>query len=172
MKIYLTALLTFISIIGVGQTSNKSDTIFTTSNERIICVINKVNDKEITFSYPQEAFDNVITTNQILKIHFSSGRVQTFNNRIEIQGEQDWEKVIITKNESDINGLVRKGEVKSSINTATWGTFSDMAKLTDKAYVKMKKQAAKMGAHIILCWSDQSEHRGNSAITGIAYGYK
>ena len=118
---------------------------------------------------------------QVEKIVFSSGRVQQVSEKIVINGKDDWEKVAITSLESDIKGLVRKGEVKGS---KTGSSLSNTAKVQEKAEREMKEEAAEMGAHVIFIKNYQVRdaggmnaitgfgHNAKASVSGIAYGYE
>ena len=96
--------------------------------------------------------------------------------KIVITSEADWAKVLITTAESDVAGLVRKGEVRAKASGMT--TMSNQANIDARATEKLKREAARLGAHIILV-QNQTTQRGIYGLTtpgslkqGIAYCYK
>ena len=93
---------------------------------------------------------------------------------MQVNGEQDWYKVVITNNPDDIEGLTKKSElyVKSTATTI----FSGAQKIDAKATKKIKQQAARLGAHIVYIHTqanDRGIRRVNRSIkSGVAYGYR
>ncbi|HCT94996.1 MAG: hypothetical protein A2X19_09525 [Bacteroidetes bacterium GWE2_39_28] len=65
--------------------------------------------------------------------------------------ETDWEKVIVTRNSDDVKGLKRSGDV-SAVTSMVLGKQSKLRKETT---IKIKKEAAKIGASIVLISSDE-----------------
>ncbi|MBJ6119008.1 hypothetical protein JAO76_12445 [Pontibacter sp. BT310] len=163
-KSLLAFLFLFISIQCFSQ-ERKPDTITKLNGESMEVLVSTVGDKEISFVYLNETVTNVINKNQVKEIKFASGRVQKFSEKIVINGEQDWEKVIVTTLESDVAGLVRKGEVRAKASGGS--TFSNQANIDEKATMKLKKEAAAMGAHIILIQSQKTETGGYSGAGGM-----
>jgi hypothetical protein len=172
--IILTALL-LLQKASFGQDSEKIDTIFRLNKEIITCKVVSITEKEVIYSFQGETLTNTLSKNQIKEIHFSSGRIQKISEIIDIKGEDDWGKVQITNIESDISGLVKKGDVSGRANS--FGGFSTEDAMKRKAEMKIKKQAAALGAHIVFIKSYQSNQNteissARASISGIAFGYK
>lgn len=88
---------------------------------------------------------------------------------IAVKGEEDWEKVILTQTSSDVEGLIKKGELKES--TVNLGVMMTPLKKTEsKLKMKIQKDAAKIGAHIVLI--NPLVEGTSFSLSGIAYGYK
>jgi len=159
-----------------SQDSAKLDTIFKVNKEVILGKITSITEKDVIYLYSGETLTNTISKNQVKEIVFSNGRIQKISELIEIKGEEDWEKVQITNIESDISGLIKKGDVAGKANAFT--ALSSVNEMKEKAEMKVKKQAAALGAHIVFIksyQSNQAQYGLNTAkanISGIAYGYK
>jgi len=70
-----------------------------------------------------------------------------------------------------VKGLVTKGDVVGTAIPMT--AFSSQANLDERANEKLKRKAAKLGAHIILLTSDQASMlAGKTVKKGVAYGYQ
>lgn len=151
--------------------TNKNDIIFLLSGKQIGCNITNITEFGIMYSFVGESLTNTIAKKQVKEIHFGSGRIQKFSELIIINGENDWEKVQLTTLQTDIDGLVRMGEV---MGKATGAYATNVNRLKERAERKMKMEAAKLGAHIILIQSynvlNPDLQRIN--ISGVAYGYK
>ena len=66
------------------------------------------------------------------------------------QTNSDWEKVIITRNPEDIKGLKRLNDVSAE----TSRLYGKQSKLRDETTKKIKQEAAKIGATIVLITVD------------------
>ena len=88
---------------------------------------------------------------------------------IVVKSEDDWEKVILTQTASEVEGLIKKGELKES--TVNLGVMMTPVKKTeDKLRMKIQKDAAKIGAHIVLI--TPMVEGSSFSLSGISYGYK
>ncbi|HYV94961.1 MAG TPA: hypothetical protein VE978_24515 [Chitinophagales bacterium] len=164
-----------VTKVGYSQEAIKNDTIFQLNNEVIICKVSNISEFEIVYSYIGESLTNSISKKQVKEIHFGSGRIQKFSQLIAINGEEDWEKVQLTTLPSDVVGLVKKGEVKGK----AWGsTVEDMTDLKNRAEEKIKREAAKLGCHIVLIQMYNTVDgqafvtNAKANINGVAYSYK
>ena len=88
---------------------------------------------------------------------------------IVVKSEDDWAKVILTQTASEVEGLIKKGELKET--TVNLGViYSPVKKTENKLRMKIQKSAAKIGAHIVLITPMVEGSSFN--LSGIAYGYK
>jgi len=148
------------------------DKIIKLTGDTISCRVSEITDDYVKYRYEREDVLNNISKNIIKEIVFISGRVQKFNELIIITGEDDWEKVHVTNLESDIKGLVKICEVNVKSNAVM---SRDVGKQQQKAMEKLKREAAKKGAHIVLLLDEHTTtYRGapSVAISGILYKYK
>ncbi|MFD2246651.1 hypothetical protein [Pontibacter ruber] len=181
MKNLLLAVLFLFYSSQCFSQEKKLDTIVKLNGETLVVSVSAVNEKDIAFVYPNESVTNVISKNQVKEVQFGSGRIQKFSEKVIVKSELDWEKVQITTLESDVVGLVRKGEVKAK--AAGGSTLSNQKNIDEKATMKLKKEAAALGAHIILIQSQKTETGGwsgaggmgtvpKSLKQGVAYAYE
>ena len=158
----------------------KPDRLVKVTNEELLVNVVSVNEREVTFTYPGEKAVNVLSKNQIKEIGYASGRVEKMTERVVIVSEEDWQKVAVTTLESDVAGLSRKGEVRAKAAGAT--AMSNQANIDARATEKLKREAARLGAHIILLQAQNTQRgaMGNAFQTaqvptslkqGVAYGY-
>lgn len=175
-KTLLTILAVFLSVYCFGQ----SDTIFL-NNEQILCTVKEITPDAIKFAYQGEELINSIYKNAVRKIVFKSGRVQVFIEAISIkniEGVDDYDNVSMTQLESEVKGLIKVGDVSSKAVGTT--TLSNQERVKERAYRKMKINAAMMGANIVYLTNYRNEGNkaggyyqpGSSAqtnLTGIAY---
>ena len=85
----------------------------------------------------------------------------------EINGEEDWQKVIITKKQNDLEGLIKVSTVKGEAKKV----LAKEAKLRIKANEQIKRAAAKKGASVIFVTFDSFETfpSNNVQLEGVAY---
>lgn len=180
MKTATTALLLTLFALSAKAQEVKPDKLIKLTNEEILVNVIAVNDREVSFTYPGEKAVNILNKNQIKEIDFASGRVEKITERVVIASEEDWQKVVVTTLESDVVGLSRKGEVRAKAAGAT--ALSNQANIDARATEKLKREAARMGAHIILIQAQNTQRgaMGNAFQTaqvptslkqGVAYSY-
>jgi|ERR1017187_2336954 hypothetical protein len=164
---FLTSIAVALTIICFGQT----DTIFT-NNEKIPCSVKEITPDGVKYTFPGEDLTTTIYKNAVQKIIFKSGRVQTFAESTsfkKITSVNDYENVTISQVESEVKGLFKVGDVSSKARGAT--IFSNQETVKERAYYKLKIQAAMQGANIIYLTnqSTQGHNSGETNLTGIAY---
>jgi hypothetical protein len=172
----LTSLACLLTILSFGQT----DTIFS-NNEKISCSVKEITPDAIKYTFPGEDMITTVYKNSVQKIVFKSGRVQTFSESTsfkKVSNVMDYENVTVTQVESEVRGLFKVGDVSSKAKGAT--TISNQERVKERAYKKLKIQAAMQGANIIYLTNMRTE--GNKAgtyyqagsaaetnLTGVAY---
>jgi hypothetical protein len=79
----------------------------------------------------------------------------------------NWDKIIVTRNADDVEGMTPVGDVSASAHIF----FGGPASLRKSATIKLKKQAVKMGATAVLMTMDVFEAAliNNVSMTGVAY---
>lgn len=168
-KIFLVAFLIGVAVTSTSAQIVNNDTISKLTGERIAVKIINTGDNSVTFSYPGETMTNTISKNLIKEIKYSSGRIEKVSEIIVINGEKDWEKVVLTEQPSDIDGLVKKGDIsKSSANLGF--VYTPVKKSEEKLHMQIKKEAAKLGAHVVLI--SPMIVSTSFMLKGTAYGYK
>jgi hypothetical protein len=147
----------------------QTDEILKLNGEKIKVEIKKVNETSIDFLYPGETVMQSIYKNSVEFIRYASGREEKVTDKIVVLSEDDYPKVIVTNSDSDIKGLTRVGEImgKHAI------LYGGQAKIRKTAIEKLKREAAKQGAHIVLIQSDQFSMTpiNNVLVQGVAYKY-
>jgi hypothetical protein len=171
----------FSLLIGKENLSYaQTDTLFS-NNQRIACSVKEITPDAVKYTYPGEDVVNSVFKNTVQKIVFKSGRVQRFAEATsykEITGVMDYDKVTITSVEGEVKGLFKLGDVSSKAKGTT--VYSSQERVKDRAYHKIKIQAAMFGANIIYLSNQRTEGNkygsyftsGSTAetnLTGIAY---
>lgn len=138
--------------------SAQVDTIYSLNGEILPVNIKEITEKSVKFSYPNEDFLITISNNSILKIRFKSGRIQEFVSHLNLKSVNsclDWENVQISNIESEVNGLMKIKNIGAKAKGMTG--LSSLAKLQDRAFNKLKMQAAMMGGNIIYIIEQNTE---------------
>ncbi|WP_295771926.1 DUF4156 domain-containing protein [uncultured Mucilaginibacter sp.] len=180
-KIYITIALSVLGLTLHQQVKAQAlDTIYL-NNQKLACNVKEVLPDAVRYAFPGEDVVNSAYKNSIQKIVFKSGRVQTFSESTSFKSVakvSDFENVTISSLESEIQGLYKLGEVTSKAKGTT--VISNQERVKQRAYRKLKIQAAMLGANIIYLTNQRTEgnkyggyfQSGSSAetnLTGIAY---
>lgn len=137
------------------------DTIYS-NNEIIPCSVKEIAQDAVKFTYPGEEVINTVYKNSVQKIIFKSGRVQQFSESTalkKVAHVRDFDNVTITQVEGETKGLFKMGDVSSKAKGTT--TLSNQERVKERAYKKLKIQAAIMGANVVYLTNQRSE--GNKA---------
>jgi len=159
---------------------SQSDTLYI-NGEKVIATVKEVTTDAVKFSYPNEDLVNSVYKNSVQKIVFKSGRVQTFIEAIalkKVNSVDDYENVTITAVEGEIKGLFKIGDVSSKAKGTT--ALSNQERVKERAYRKLKIEAAMMGANVVYLTDQRTEgnkyggyYQASSSaetnLTGVAY---
>lgn len=155
-------------------TANAQDKVIFKNGDTISVKIIKNEEKSIEFQYPGESLVNAKNKREIKKIIYGSGRIEEVKQGIdvpEITSPNDWEKVVETYLETDVEGLTRVDEIKA---TSGWGGAMASSLGYKGAIKKLKKKAAKLGAGVILIHGqpNQAASARGGGVQVIATAYK
>lgn len=170
--------LTLIAVVLTSICYGQVDTIFS-NNEKILCSVKEITPDAVKYAYAGEDLTNSIYKNAVQKIAFKNGRVQTFAESTSfktVNSLYDFDNVTISQVESEIRGLFKVGDVSSKARGGT--TFSNQEKIKERAYHKLKIQAAMQGANVVYLTNQRSEgakygqyvsSAAETTLTGIGY---
>ncbi|OHX65110.1 hypothetical protein [Flammeovirga pacifica] len=159
--------LIFISNITFSQVKN--DTLLTVVGEKVIVSVKEITASEIKYSYPNEALLNGMKKSSVAEIRFGSGRVQKlhkFLNYKNVSTGKDWENVSISNVATEVEGLVKLGDVSAKAEGTT--EFSSVAKLQARVYDKIKVQSAMLGGNVAFVINQTAETMSSSAFSSKA----
>lgn len=171
-------IILLLSVIFCSITANAQvDVITKHSGEVVKGKVVRIEDYSVVFKYDGEDAENSIGKYAIEKIVYGkSGRVEEVTEKITINSQDDWEKVIILEEKSYISGLKKVGDVRGKTGLINFQTGNTGDKKAEK---KLKMEAAALGCPFVFMTSDKTTVGANSnaiggtqAIkTGIAYKY-
>jgi hypothetical protein len=156
------------------------DTVIS-NNQKIACTIKEVTPDAVKYTFPGEDVINTVYKNTIQQIIYKSGRIQTFAESTSfktVQSVMDYNNVTTTMVESEVKGLFKLIDVSSKSKGTT--VYSSQERVKDRAYRKIKIQAAMFGANIVLLTNQRTEGNkyggyfsssstAETNLTGIAY---
>jgi hypothetical protein len=168
-KLILLSFTVLASIIALAQ----NDIMKKHSGETIEVKVIKVNETTINFKYPGEDAEQTIGKYAVASITYgTSGRKEDISEKIVVSGKDDWEKVVILTDPSEVIGLKKGEEIKGK--TSGLLSYNTAGSADKKATRKIKEEAAALGAPFILMTADKSDGFGvkQSIKKGFAYSYK
>jgi sRNA-binding regulator protein Hfq len=172
MKKFLLLAVAFLGFAANAQV----DKIHKHNGEVVEGKVIKLEEYTIVFKYDGEDAENTIGKYAIEKIVYGkTGRVEEVTEKIVINGEADWEKVVILEDKAYIAGLKKVDEVRGKTGLINYHTGNTGDKKAEK---KLKIEAAKMGCPFILQTADKatvganSNSLGGSQVIKKGIGYK
>lgn len=145
-------LLTFFA--GVSVANAQVDKIYKHNGETVNGKVIKLEEFTIIFKYDGEDAENTLSKYAVEKIVYGkSGRTEEVTEKIVINGEMDWEKVVILEDKAYISGLKKGEEVRGKTGLINYHTGNTGDKKAEK---KLKMAAAVIGCPFILQTADKS----------------
>jgi sRNA-binding regulator protein Hfq len=170
-------LLMVVFALGLNVANAQNDKIYKHSGETVEGKVIRLDEYTIVFKYDGEDAENTIGKYAVEKIIYGkTKRQEDVTEKIVVNGEDDWEKVVILEDKGYISGLKKVGEVRGKTGLINFQTGNTGDK---KAQKKLKMDAAKQGCPFVLLMADKTTVGANSnalggsqAIkTGVAYKY-
>jgi len=157
LKPYLRFGLFLLLLFSILRSYAQTDTIMI-NNQKIACSVKEITPDAVKYTYPNEDLINTVYKNTVQKIIFKSGRMQTFAEATSyktINSVSDYNSVTITSVESEVRGLFKIADVSSKAKGTT--VYSNQERVKDRAYRKMKIQAAMFGANVVYLTNQRTE---------------
>jgi hypothetical protein len=164
-------LLFFILCLFSIAFASAQDIIVTHDGSKLNVKVNYMTESAIIFTIAGETDSDMIGKARVEKIIYKSGRIEPITEKIEVHGKEDWKKIIITRNPLYVIGLTKKGEIHVKSGKESHGIVS----YANSDFENMKKQAASMGAHVIVLEAYDARHQSSSIGDDrkvLAYGYE
>ncbi len=133
-------LLSLLSIFLSAKISfAQNDTIYFHNGNVVAGKVVSVSEYTITYKYSNEDAQQTASKYAIEKIHYQSGRNENITSKIIVNGVEDWEKVMVLDDKSQIAGLTRGNAIRSYTKFLNLHTANTGEK---KAYQMLLKEAA------------------------------
>jgi hypothetical protein len=172
-KIILTLFAVLVTVFTFAQTTTVNDKMTKHSGEVLEVKVISVGETTITYKYPGEDAEQTIGKLAVAFITYGgSGRKEAISDEVDVSGKDDWEKVQIITDPSQVLGLKKGDEVKGK--TAGMLSYNSAASADKKATRRIQEAAAELGAPFVLMTSDKSDGFGvkQSIKNGVTYTYK
>lgn len=144
------------------------DVITKHSGETVNGKVVRIDEYVVVYKYDGEDAENAIGKYAIGKIVYGkSGRVEEITEKIVVNGEADWEKVVILEDKSYISGLKKAGEIKGKTGFISLHTGNSA---DNKASKKLKIEAAKIGCPFVLMTADKDINSSGGEAVGPSFG--
>jgi|SRR5690606_19578139 len=167
-----------VMVLVCAVASAQSDLITKHNGEVVSGKVVRIDEFTLVYKYDNEDAENTISKYAVEKVQYGkSGRIEEMSDKIEINGEADWEKVVIVEDKALLAGLKKGDEIRGKTALINFQTGNTGDKKADK---KLKMAAAAMGCPFVLLTVDKTTVGANSnqlggtqAIKkGVAYKYK
>lgn len=158
-------ILFIATLLFAFATNAQTDKIYKHNGEEINGKVIKVEEYTIVFKYDGEDAENTLSKYAVEKVIYKSGRTEEMTQKIAINGEADWEKVVILEDKSYIAGLKKGDEIRGKTGFVSFHTGNTA---DAKAQKKLKIEAAKAGYPFILL--TESKDINQSGATGPSFG--
>lgn len=124
------------------------DTIVRLGGKKIPCKVVNVGSSTILYSEPDKTQSLAIDRKEVEKIIYKTGRVEPFNKPVLTMIEEgQWEAILVTKNESDVQGLYNRGVITSKSSPSS----KSKKEALKSATIKLQKKAANLqGSYILI----------------------
>lgn len=129
---------------------DKTDTLFFRNGDTFAVNVIRSGGDMIEYSFPGENSINSVYKTQLLKIGYSSGRIENCSELLKVKVITDvsqYEDVIITYNEDDTQGLEKVAELSKA---SGWGGKLAAGAGYNNAIKRLQKEAAKIGCGLVL----------------------
>ncbi len=177
MKKHIFSLLAFM-ILSVSFAFSQNDKIYFHNAKVIDAKVVRLDEFNLTYKYAGEDAEQKVSKLMVHKIIYGSGREEEVSEKISVRGKDDWEKVEVLLDKSQIVGLKKVGEVQGK-TTGFFAGYTSSAGTDKRSLKKLLEAAANLGAPFIYMTADKDAKGGmqsgaygsQSNKRGIAYGY-
>ena len=154
-------IILFVMLVcGLGNVNAQSDIITKHNGETVKGKVVKLEEYTVIYKYDGEDAENSMSKYAIEKIVYGkSKRVEQITEKIVVNGEADWEKVVILEDKAYITGLKKGEEVRGKTGLVNFQTGNTGDKKAEK---KLKMSAAALGCPFILLTADKTTVGANS----------
>lgn len=144
-----------LAAYSVWAQEQRLDSLFLNNGDIVPCKVTEMSSSEVKYVYSGESLVNIVDMMQVKRVKLASGRIIKGQSVEPVLSEADWARVIVTSDENMARGLkfVKTIKAKSSI----WRSVKETE--SDKAYVELKKEAARYHCHLaVLIGSPTRSH--------------
>jgi hypothetical protein len=142
----------FIGANLIAQTAKiPLDTIVRMGGRKIPCKVLNVSTTTVLYSTPDKKESQALERKEVERIIYRTGTVDILNKPpLEVIKEGQWQTVLITRDEKDIQGLYNRGNIKSKSSPSPSKKAAKQS-----AIIKLQKKAASLGGTTILLTKEE-----------------
>jgi hypothetical protein len=119
------------------------DTLHFHNGKKVVGKIISVNEYTITYRYQNEDATQTAGRYAVEKINYQSGRIDDISEKITIDGIEDWEKVMLLEDRTQIAGLKKGSIIRSNTRFLNLHSANTSER---KSFERLLKEAAKINS--------------------------
>jgi len=137
------ALLFLLMLFVSSLVIHAQDTIYFHNGNKVIGKIIAVNEYTVTYKYLNEEATQTSGRYAIEKINYQSGRIDNISEKIIINSIDDWQKVMLLEDRTQIAGLKKGSIIRSNTRFLNLHSANTSER---KSFEKLMKEAAKINS--------------------------
>jgi hypothetical protein len=160
------------TVFGQQNQDQIPDTIFLLNRKKLMVRVENISSTKVFYKSFDKKESQSIERKKVEKVVFKNGRKEIMNKpALSVVSSSSWKAVLVTENTADIEGLYKRGLVKSKASASS--TSIKAAKKS--ATIRLQKKTANIGGVVVLVTRYEAiggygDNPGYE-MDGIAYGY-
>ncbi len=113
--------------------------------------VRRISEKYVFYSKPGNMDTDWIDRRKVQTIYYRTGGVEQMSSRVtEIRNVKDWREIELTKNASDVEGLIKIDNLDVRLEATSNQHYRSVQALERSAEAVLRRQAALINADIVL----------------------
>lgn len=113
--------------------------------------VRRISEKYVFYSQPGNMDTDWIDRRKVQTIYYRTGGVEQMSSRVtEIRNVKDWREIELTKNASDVDGLIKIDNLDVRLEATSNQHYRSVQALERSAESVLRRQAALINADIVL----------------------
>lgn len=161
-----TKLFMYLLLAGLAMSFKsvaQTDKVYLHNGKVVTGSVVKVAEYTVIYKYEGEDAEQVAGKYAVNKIIYKSGREEVITEKIDVNSKDDWEKVVILEDKSQIAGLNKVAEVKGKTALINYHTAATGDR---KALKRLKEAAAELGCPFVLMTAEKETNYTGGGTTG------
>lgn len=135
------SLFILVMLIVSSFAIRAQDTIYFHNGNKVIGKMIAANEYTITYKYLNEEATQTAGRYAVEKINYQSGRIDNISEKININSIDDWQKVMLLEDKTQIAGLKKGSVIRSNTRFLNLHSANTSER---KSFEKLMKEAAKI----------------------------
>jgi len=137
------SLVCLMGLLFVALAAEAQDTLFFHNGKKVIGKVIAVNEYTVIYKYLNEDATQAAGRYAVEKINYQSGRTDNISEKIIINGIDDWQKVMLLEDRTQIAGLKKGSIIRSNTRFLNLHSANTSER---KSFEKLLKEAAKLNS--------------------------